>query len=90
VDRLQWDYLGVTRKFKEHYRKGIGVSEENRLGNIKKELLKNKSLKGDLGRAIAELLRVISFAIRRESILLLLSSYRPYFISFYSLERTFL
>ena len=48
--------------------------EENRLGNIKKGLLKNKLPKGDLGRAIAELLRVISFAIGRESVFLLLSS----------------
>jgi len=61
--------------------------EEKRLGNInKEELLKNKLPKGDLGRATAKLLRVISFAIRREPIFLLLSSYRPYSISFYSLE----
>jgi len=62
------------------------VLEENRLGNIKKKLLKNKLPKGDLEKAIAELLRVISFAIKRESVLLLLSSYRPYSISFYSLK----
>jgi len=60
--------------------------EENRSGNIKEGLLKNELPKGDPGRAITELLRVVSFAIRRESVLLLLSSYRPYFISFHSLE----
>jgi len=89
VDRLYWDYLRATRKFKECYRKGIGVLEENRLGNIKKGLPKNKLPKGDPGRATAKLLKVISF-IGRELILLLLSSYRPYFISFYFLKRTFL
>jgi len=56
------------------------------LGNIKEGLLKNKLPKGDLGRAIAKLLRAISFTIRRESVFLLLSSYRPYFISFHSLK----
>jgi len=86
VDRLQWDYLGATRKFKERYRKGIGVLEENRLGNIRKELLKNELPKGDLGGAIAELLRVISLPIRRKSVLLLLSSSKPYSISFHSLK----
>jgi len=86
VDRLQRDYLGATRKFEERYRKGIGVSEENRLGNIKEGLLKNKSPKGDPGRAIAELLGVVSFAVGRESVLLLLSSCRPCSTSFYSLE----
>jgi len=60
--------------------------EKNRLGNIKEGLLKNESPKGDLRRAIAELLRVVSFTVRRKSVLLLLSSYRPYFISFYFLE----
>jgi len=60
--------------------------EENRLGNINKDRLPKKELpKGDLGRATAELLRVIPF-IGRELVLLLLSSYRPYFISFYSLK----
>jgi len=71
--------------------KGIGVLKEIRLGSInKKELLKNKLPKGDLRKVVAKLLRSISFSIRRESILLLLSSYRPYFISFYSLKQTFL
>jgi len=64
--------------------------EENRLSNIKEELPKNELPKGDLGRAIAKLLKVISFAVRRESVLLLLSSYKPYSISFYSLKQTFL
>ena len=87
MDRLLRDYLGATRKPKERYKKGIGVLEENRLGNInKKGLLKNKPPKEDLREAIAELLRVISLSIRRESIFLLLNSYRPYFISFYSLK----
>jgi len=64
--------------------------EENRLGNINKEgSLKNKLPKGDPGRATAELLRVIPF-IGGELVLLLLSSYRPYFISFHFLKRTFL
>jgi len=90
VDRLHWDYLKATRKFKECYRKGIGVLEENRLGNInKKGSLKNELPKGDLGRATAKLLRVVSF-IGRELVFLLLSSYRPCFISFYSLKRTLL
>ena len=48
--------------------------EENRLGNInKEESLKNKSPKGDLGRATAKLLRVVPF-IGKELVLLLLSS----------------
>jgi len=75
------------REFKERYRKGIGVLEEIRLGSINKEkLLKNKLLKGDLKRVVAELLKSISFLVRRESVLLLLSSYKPYFISFHSLK----
>jgi len=91
VNRLYKDYLETTRKFKERYRKGIGVLEEIRSGSINKEgLLKNKSLKGDLKRVVAKLLRSVSFSIRRESVFLLLSFYKPYFISFYSLERTFL
>jgi len=90
VDRLRRDYLGTTRKFKECYKKGIGVLEENRLGNINKEkLLKNELPKGDLGRATAKLLRVVPF-IGRKLVLLLLSSYRPYSTSFYSLKHTFL
>ena len=89
MDRLRRDYLGATRKLKERYKKGIRVSEENRLGNIK-ESLKNKSPKGDLGRATAELLRVVSFTTGRELVLLLLSSCKPCSISFYSLKRTFL
>ena len=32
---------------KERYRKGIGVLEENRLGNIKKELKIKELVKGD-------------------------------------------
>jgi len=91
VDRLHQDYLGTTRKFKECYKKGIGVSEEIRLGSInKKGSLKNKLPKGDLRRVVTELLRPISFSIRKESILLLPSSYKSYSISFYSLKRTFL
>jgi len=84
-------YLGATREFKEYYKKGIGVSEEIRLGSInKEELLKNKLPKGDLRRAVTKVLRSISFSIRRKSVLLLLSFYKPYFISFYSLKQTFL
>jgi len=91
VDRLYGDYLETIRKFKERYKKGIGVSEEIRLGSInKKELLKNKLPKGDLRRAVAKLLRFISFPTRRESVFLLPSFYKPYSISFYSLKRTFL
>jgi len=60
--------------------------EENRLGSINKEgLLKNKLPKGDLAGATAKLLRLIPY-LGRESILLLPSFYRPYSISFYSLE----
>jgi len=45
------------------------------IGSINKEgLLKNKLPKGDLRGAATKLLRVISLSIRRESILLLLSS----------------
>jgi hypothetical protein len=86
VDRLQWDYLGTTWKFKEYYKKGIGVLKENRLGSINKEgLLKNKPPKGDLGGVTAELLRLVP-CLGRELVLLLPSSYNPYSISFYSLE----
>jgi len=57
------------------------------LGSINKEvLLKNKLPKGDLRGAATKLLRVISLSIRRESVLLLLSSYKPYSISFYFLK----
>jgi len=64
--------------------------EENRLGSINKEgLLKNKPPKGDLGGATAKLLGLVPY-LGRESILLLPSSYRPYFISFYFLKQTFL
>ena len=60
---------------KKRYKKGIGVLEENRLGSINKEgLLKNKSPKGDLKGAPAKVFGVVSLSIRRESILLLLSS----------------
>jgi len=56
----------------------MGVSEESRLGNINKEKSpKNKSPKGDLRGAIAELLRVISL-IGGELILLLPSLNKPY------------
>jgi hypothetical protein len=72
---------------KERYRKGIGVLEEKGLGSINKEgLLKNKSPKGDLRGLTTKVFRVVSLSIKRESILLLLSSYKPYFISFYSLK----
>jgi len=52
--------------------------------------LKNELLKGDLERATAELLKVVPFTIGRKLVLLLLSSYRPYSISFHSLKQTFL
>jgi len=69
--------LGTTKQPREHYRKGIGVLEESRLGNINKEgLLKNKLPKGDPRGAIAKLLGVVSF-IGGELVLLLLSFYRP-------------
>ena len=56
----------------------MGVSKESRLGNINKERsLKNKSPKGDLRGAIAELLRVVSL-VGGESVLLLPSLDRPY------------
>jgi len=56
----------------------MGVLKESRLGNINKEgLPKNKSPKGDLKGAIAELLRVISFA-GGEPVLLLPSLNKPY------------
>jgi len=91
VDRLWWDYLGATRKSKERYKKGIRVLEENRLGNInKEESVKNKLPKGDLGRATTELLGVVPCLVGKKLVFLLPSSYRPYFISFYSLKRTFL
>jgi len=56
----------------------MGVLEESRLGNINKEgLLKNKSPKGDLRGAIAELFRVISLA-GGGPVLLLPSLDKPY------------
>ena len=65
--------------------------EENRLGSINKEgLLKNELPKGDLRGPATEVLRVVSLPIGRESVLLSPSSYRPYSMSFHSLERTFL
>ena len=65
--------------------------EEIRLGSINKEILVNEKLpKGDLRGAATILLRALSSFARRELVLLLLSSYRPYFISFYFLKRTFL
>jgi len=61
------------------------------LGSINKEgLLKNKLPKEDLRGAATKVLRVISLSIRGESVLLLLSSLRPYSISFHSLKCTFL
>jgi len=75
VDRLQYDYLGATRQFKERYKKGIGVLEKNGLSSINKEgSPKNKSPKGDLRGAPADVFGVISLSIRRESILLSPSS----------------
>jgi hypothetical protein len=72
---------------KERYKKGIGVLEESSLGSINKErLLKNKLPKRDLRGVAAELVRVVSFSNREESVLLLPSSYKPYSISFYSLK----
>ena len=78
-------YIPTIIEPKERYKKGIEVLEENGLGNINKEgLLKNKSPKGDLRGSTAELLGVVSLSIGRGSVLLLPSSYRPYFISFHS------
>ena len=52
----------------------MGVLEEKRLRSInKKEFLKNKSPKGDLGGAPTNIFRVISLSIKIESVLLLLS-----------------
>ena len=39
--------METSIKFKEHYKKGIGVLEENRLGNIKKKLKVKGLAKGD-------------------------------------------
>ena len=65
--------------------------EEIRLGSINKNiLLKNKLLKGDLKGAATILLKALSSTTRRELVLLLLSSYRPYSTSFHFLEQTFL
>ena len=65
--------------------------EEIRLGSINKEvLLKNELSKGDLGGAATTLLKIISSSIKRESVLLLPSSYKPYSISFHFLKQTFL
>ena len=56
------DYLETTRELKKHYRKGIGVLEEIRLGNINKEgLLKKELFKEDIGGVTTKLFRVISF-----------------------------
>jgi len=56
----------------------MGVSEENRLGNINKEKLqKNELPKGDPRGAIAKLLGVVSL-IGGELILLLPSLDKPY------------
>ena len=47
---------------KKRYKKGIGVLEEIRLGNINKEgLLKKELSKGDIGETTTKLLRVVSF-----------------------------
>ena len=62
MDRLQRDYLGATRKLKKHYKKGIGVLEEIRSGNINKEgLLKKELSKGDIGGTATLLFKAISF-----------------------------
>jgi len=53
----------------------MGVLKESRLGSIKKGLLKDKSPKGDLRRATATLLGVISFF--RDATLLLPSLDKP-------------
>jgi len=53
----------------------MGVLKENGLGSINKEgLLKNKLPKGDLRGAPANIFRVVSLSIKREFVLLLLSS----------------
>jgi len=81
----------IIRSIIQRIYKNIKNKKEIRLGSINKEgLLKNKLPKGNLRRVVAELLGSISFSIRRESVFLLLSSYKPYSISFYSLKRTFL
>jgi len=54
----------------------MGVLKESRLGSIEKGLPKNKSPKGDLGRATTILLRVVSFT--GDATLLLPNSSRPY------------
>ena len=75
MDRLYGDYLETTKQLRERHRKGIGVLEENRLGNInKEELPKNKLPKGDLRGAPTNVFGVVSLSIRKESALLLLSS----------------
>ena len=56
--------------------------KEIRLGNIKKE----KLVKGDLRGAATKLLAALSSATRRELVLLLPSSYRPYFTNFHFLK----
>ena len=63
--------------------------EEIRLGS-KDKLLKNKLPKGDIKGATAKLYGVISYNSGRKPVFLLLSSYKLYFISFHSLEHTFL
>ena len=56
----------------------MGVSEESRSGSINKEgLPKNKSPKGDLRGAIAELLGVVSL-VGGELVFLLPNLLRPY------------
>ena len=62
MDRLRQDYLGATIELKKCYKKGIGVSEEIRLGSInKKGLLKKELSKGDIGRATTLVFRVVLF-----------------------------
>ena len=63
--------------------------EEIRSGS-KDKSLKNKLPKGDIGGTTAKLFRVVSYNSRRESILLLPSSYKPYSTSFHFLKQTFL
>ena len=67
----------ATKQLRERYGKGKGVSEESRLGSVKKGLLKNELPKGDPRGAIAELLGVVSLA-GGELVLLLPSLDKPY------------
>jgi len=95
VDRLQQDYLGTTKNFKERYRKGIGVLEEIRSGSInKKGLLKNELAKGDLRGLTTKVFRVVSLSIKHKFFLAAASSYlslqRPCLARHNSFKYTFL